>query len=62
MKPIHNLQDLADDLAQAEPGQRVAITVLRGGKPLVLHATLGARNPNWEGHGRSQGEPSSRKS
>jgi hypothetical protein len=42
-KPLVNLQDLSDELAQAEPGQKVAITVLRGGKSVVLHATLGER-------------------
>jgi hypothetical protein len=42
-KPLVNLQDLSDELAQAEPGQKVTITVLRGGKSVVLHATLGER-------------------
>lgn len=41
--PLLNLQDLSDRLAQASPGDKVQITVRRGGKPVKLHATLTER-------------------
>ena len=37
------LQDLADCLASAHPGQKVALLVLRGKKTITLNATLTAR-------------------
>ena len=42
-KPMHNLQDLSDALAEASPGDKVAVKILRDGKPIELHATLGQR-------------------
>jgi Zn-dependent M28 family amino/carboxypeptidase len=42
-KPIDNLQDLSDALAEAKPGDAVDVHVIRDGKPLLLHATLGER-------------------
>jgi len=42
-KPMHNLQDLSDALAEASPGDKVTVKVLRDGKPIELHATLGQR-------------------
>jgi len=40
---MHNLQDLSDALAEASPGDKVTVKVLRDGKPIELHATLGQR-------------------
>jgi hypothetical protein len=40
---LDNLQDLADALAEAKPGDPVDVKVVRDGKQLVLHATLGER-------------------
>jgi len=42
-KPLNNLQDLSDDLAQANPGDAVQITVLRDGKTVTVRAKLGTR-------------------
>jgi C-terminal processing protease CtpA/Prc len=42
-RALNNLQDLSDDLAQANPGDRVEITVLRDGKPVKVQARLGTR-------------------
>jgi Peptidase family M28/PDZ domain/PA domain len=42
-KPMHNLQDLSDALAEASPGDKVTVKVLRDGKPIELHAILGQR-------------------
>jgi C-terminal processing protease CtpA/Prc len=40
---LHNLQDLSDALSDANPGDKVTIKILRDGKPMELHATLGTR-------------------
>jgi Peptidase family M28/PDZ domain/PA domain len=42
-KAMHNLQDLTNALAQASPGDRVTVKVLRDGKAIELHAILGQR-------------------
>ena len=42
-KPMRNLQDLSDALSDANPGDKVTIKILRIGKPMELHATLGTR-------------------
>ncbi len=42
-KPMRNLQDLSDALAEANPGDKVTVKILRDGKPIELHATLGQR-------------------
>jgi Zn-dependent M28 family amino/carboxypeptidase len=42
-KRLDNLQDLADALAEASPGDKVDVRVVRDGQPLVLHAVLGER-------------------
>src|SRR5439155_13861204 len=42
-KTIGNLQDLSDDLAQANPGDKIEIGVVRDGKSLNVRATLGTR-------------------
>ena len=44
-KRLDNLTDLSEALAEAKPGDGVDAHVLRDGKPLVLHATLGERKP-----------------
>ena len=41
--PLNNLQDLADALDEAASGDHVTIQLLRAGKPLEVHATLGQR-------------------
>jgi hypothetical protein len=42
-KPMNNLQDLSDALAEANPGDKVTLKIERDGKPLELHAVLGER-------------------
>ena len=42
-KRLDNLQDLADALAEAQPGDKVDVRVVRDGRPLVVHAVLGER-------------------
>jgi hypothetical protein len=41
--PLNNLQDLSDVLAEANPGDKVVVKVVRGGKTLELNAVLGER-------------------
>jgi serine protease Do len=41
-QPIHNAQDLRDAVARTAPGQRVSLTVVRGGTERILNATLTA--------------------
>jgi hypothetical protein len=40
---LNNLQDLSDVLAEARPGDKVTVKVVRDGKTLELHAVLGER-------------------
>ncbi len=47
-KRLDTLQDLSDALAEAKPGDAVAVHLTRDGKPLVLHATLGNGNHHGE--------------
>ena len=42
-KPIHNLYDFTDALRRSKIGDVVAVTVLRGGKPLKASVTLAQR-------------------
>ncbi len=42
-KALTNLQDLSDCLAEAKPGDRVDVKVVRDGQPVTVHATLGER-------------------
>jgi putative serine protease PepD len=42
-KKIQNIEDLTDALRGHRPGDEVEITVLRGGQPVTLKATLRAR-------------------
>ncbi len=40
---LNNLQDLSEMLAEASPGDRVTIKIIRDGKPSEVHAVLGER-------------------
>ena len=43
-RPLSNLQDLSDDLADASPGQTVRLQFDRGGKKHDIRLVLSARN------------------
>jgi S1-C subfamily serine protease len=42
-EPVSNMEELRAALSEAEPGDRVVITVLRDGKEQKLRVTLGER-------------------
>jgi len=44
-QPIHSAADLRDAVARTMPGQSVRLTILRGGKELVLTATVQSASP-----------------
>ncbi len=42
-RKITNIYDLTDALNDGTPGKEITIRVMRGGQPVILHATLGER-------------------
>ncbi len=45
-RPLNNLQDLSEALADANPGDKATIQITRDNKPMKLHVTLGERKSN----------------